>query len=65
MSRTFTEMRVVPDRSGLPPSTAVKIKRNVFCLSLSRGLFKTKMGSLVPSLFVSTFSIKQSLELRT
>uniref|UniRef100_A0A3B4D2W0 Uncharacterized protein n=1 Tax=Pygocentrus nattereri TaxID=42514 RepID=A0A3B4D2W0_PYGNA len=57
-------LKIVPDFSGLPPSTAVRINRNALRFSRSRGLFKTRSGSLVPSLFMSTFKTKQSLGLR-
>ncbi|KAJ0002451.1 hypothetical protein NQD34_007600, partial [Periophthalmus magnuspinnatus] len=50
VSNTCTMMLAVPDRAGVPPSTAVRIKLWTACCSLSNVFVKINSANFDPSL---------------
>uniref|UniRef100_A0A803TUU5 Uncharacterized protein n=1 Tax=Anolis carolinensis TaxID=28377 RepID=A0A803TUU5_ANOCA len=60
---TLIRIRAVPDRTGFPPSYAVRMSWCSDCRSLSRGCSSTSSGKSLPSFTFFTLSEKWGLEL--
>uniref|UniRef100_A0A8C0U171 Uncharacterized protein n=1 Tax=Cyanistes caeruleus TaxID=156563 RepID=A0A8C0U171_CYACU len=63
ISRTITRIKAVPDRGGVPPSTAVMLKATSACCSRSRARSNTSSAYLLPSLRRRVYTRKYSFEL--
>uniref|UniRef100_A0A8C3MAI3 Uncharacterized protein n=1 Tax=Geospiza parvula TaxID=87175 RepID=A0A8C3MAI3_GEOPR len=63
ISRTTTRIKAVPDRGGVPPSTAVMLKATSACCSRSRARSSTSSAYLLPSFRCWVYTWKYSFEL--